>query len=201
VVARYGGEEFAIILPSTMKEQARETAETVRTAIEREAFANAASQPGGRVTLSAGIATYSGDARDAAELVRNADRALYEAKADGRNRVRIFADSLRSHPRARADVDGTCRVLGSDEVPLHVLEISEGGMLFRSSREIESDSLIDAWLRLPDADHAVRAAGRVLRTRKLSSGEFEAAVRFVELSTSDRWLLSRFVRRKATHRD
>ena len=164
-----------------------------RTPFEEESF-----QPCGRLTLSAGVATYPGDARDAADLVRNADRALYEAKAEGRNRVSIFADSLRSHPRARAEVDGTCRILGSDEIPLHAVELSEGGILFRTAQPIATDALVDVWLRLPETEQPVRAAGRVLRTRRLDSGHYEAAARFLEVSTSDRWLLSRFVRRTTT---
>lgn len=198
LVARYGGEEFVVVLPSTTKELAQETAERVRVAVEQTPLEHGSSQPGGRLTLSAGVATYPGDARDAAELVRNSDRALYEAKADGRNRVRIFADSLRSHPRARAEVNGTCRVLGSDEIPLHVVEISEAGILFRTGQPIATEALVDVWLRLPGAERPVRAAGRVLRTRRLDSGQYEAAARFLDVSTSDRWQLSQFVRRAAT---
>jgi len=198
LVSRYGGEEFAVVLPSTTKEHAVEAAERIRAAVELAAFENEEHQPAGKLTLSAGVATYSGDARDAAELVRNADRALYEAKADGRNRVRIFADSLRSHPRARADVDGTCRILGSDEIPVLVVEISEGGMLFRTDREIAAETLVDLWLRLPEAENIVRVAGRVLRCRCIEPGQHEAAARFIDVSTSDRWLLHRFVRRAVT---
>ena len=83
-VARYGGEEFAVILPSTTKEQASHAAEGIRAGVEQQDFLHGSDQPAGRVTISAGVATYPGDARDADELVRSADRALYEAKADGR---------------------------------------------------------------------------------------------------------------------
>jgi diguanylate cyclase (GGDEF)-like protein len=198
LVARFGGEEFAVVLPSTTKESAMKAAERIRSAIEQESFPHASSQPGGRLTLSAGVATYPGDAAGSNELVHSADRALYEAKARGRNRIAIFADNLRSFPRAFAEVDGTCRLLSGDEIPLRVLEISETGMSFRTDHEIRPDSLIDTWLRLPGGERPFRAAARVVRAKKLESGEHEAAARFIELATSDRGALSQFVRRMTT---
>jgi predicted signal transduction protein with EAL and GGDEF domain len=55
-----------------------------------------------RVTASFGIAVFPEDAPDPTRLIRNADRALYRAKADGRNRVEVFSmeDSLDPHRRA-----------------------------------------------------------------------------------------------------
>jgi len=80
VVARYGGEEFAIILPETPLEQAGIQAERIRSAVERYPFQ-------GRLTVSLGVATFVEGMEKAEELVQEADRALYRAKAEGRNRV------------------------------------------------------------------------------------------------------------------
>lgn len=80
VVARYGGEEFTIILPETSLEQAGIQAERVRSAVERYPFQ-------GRLTVSLGVATFVEGMEKAEELVQEADRALYRAKAGGRNRV------------------------------------------------------------------------------------------------------------------
>jgi diguanylate cyclase (GGDEF)-like protein len=87
VCARYGGEEIAILLPETSVERAQEVAERVRKAIEGKPV-----QHGDRtirVTASFGVAGYpeSTALRDA--LFPAADRALYDAKEGGRNRVRI----------------------------------------------------------------------------------------------------------------
>ena len=81
LLARYGGEEFALILPQTRLEAAAAAAERLRAAIE------AAEMPSQRViTLSIGAAAH--DLADgAAGLIAAADRALYVAKATGRNRV------------------------------------------------------------------------------------------------------------------
>jgi diguanylate cyclase (GGDEF)-like protein len=67
--------------------QAMSAAEVIRKRIEEYPFEGEATQPGGRVTISGGVACFPDDADDSVELLRNADIALYEAKNAGRNRV------------------------------------------------------------------------------------------------------------------
>ncbi len=86
--ARYGGDEFSVILPETSKIPAGVVAERIRASIEKHPFPRCQSQSLGRVTVSIGVATYPEDAGAADKLVEVADRFLYQAKADGRNRVR-----------------------------------------------------------------------------------------------------------------
>jgi diguanylate cyclase (GGDEF)-like protein len=87
VVARYGGEEFVVLFPGATKSLALRVAENLRAVVESQPFPNAARQPLGRVTISGGVAAFPDDARNMVELIRAADQALYEAKAQGRNRV------------------------------------------------------------------------------------------------------------------
>jgi diguanylate cyclase (GGDEF)-like protein len=87
VAARYGGEEFVILYPGASKSQAVALAEIFRKAVECHAFTYGAKQPGGRVTLSGGVAAFPDDSRSSVDLIRSADQALYEAKAAGRNRI------------------------------------------------------------------------------------------------------------------
>lgn len=87
VVARIGGEEFAILLTDTDAEGATKVAETLRGAVEELTIAFESAML--RVTVSCGVASLSPVASQAPEiLVRRADRALYAAKAAGRNCVR-----------------------------------------------------------------------------------------------------------------
>ena len=82
--ARYGGEEFVVVLPQAGTEGAVVVAERLR---ERLAGMEV---PGvGRITASFGVATYPLHGRGREEMVKAADRALYEAKAGGRNQVRV----------------------------------------------------------------------------------------------------------------
>jgi diguanylate cyclase (GGDEF)-like protein len=87
ILARYGGEEFVALLYGAGREEAAKFAEAVRQAIEGHAFAGGEKQPGGRVTVSGGVATFPEDAADAQALMEAADRNLYRAKETGRNRV------------------------------------------------------------------------------------------------------------------
>jgi len=87
ILARYGGEEFVALLYGADPDEATKFAEMVREAIEKEPFPGGEKQPQGRVTISGGVATFPIDARDAAQLMEEADRRLYKAKEGGRNRV------------------------------------------------------------------------------------------------------------------
>jgi diguanylate cyclase (GGDEF)-like protein len=83
VIARYGGEEFVVIFPGMTADSALAAAEAVRKIIEQKS----PERLGFRQTASIGVATYPADARDWSELLKRADRAVYQAKEQGRNRV------------------------------------------------------------------------------------------------------------------
>jgi diguanylate cyclase (GGDEF)-like protein len=87
-IGRYGGEEFVVLLPGTDREGAVRVAGAVRTAIA------AIHVPGvnREITASCGVATVPDHAGDPATLFRAADRAMYRAKHDGRNCVKVFED-------------------------------------------------------------------------------------------------------------
>jgi diguanylate cyclase (GGDEF)-like protein len=89
--ARYGGEEFTLILSETDATQALETVERIRQQIANILFTT----PQGSTlhsTMSFGIAMYGTHAKNQDMLIRRADKALYKAKENGRNRVEIFMD-------------------------------------------------------------------------------------------------------------
>jgi diguanylate cyclase (GGDEF)-like protein len=88
IVARYGGEEFAVILPETDITGASQMAERMREALAMQRMPQAPDTGSGMVTLSAGVASCVPDeASSATDLIAAADRKLYEAKTQGRNRV------------------------------------------------------------------------------------------------------------------
>ncbi len=88
LIARYGGEEFAVILPEMSAEQSAGMAETMRKKIAELAIPHACAQGADHVTVSIGMATRTAEnGVEAAALIGAADRALYMAKRDGRNRV------------------------------------------------------------------------------------------------------------------
>jgi len=89
-VGRFGGEEFLAVLPHCDGRAARTIAERMRAKVEVERFETASGSA--RATLSLGVATMvPTPGADAPGLIEAADRALYRAKADGRNRVAVSA--------------------------------------------------------------------------------------------------------------
>ncbi len=83
---RYGGEEFCVLLPGANATDAALVAERVRAAVEASTIPGGEHQPGGRVTISIGVADTSAGTSG---IIERADGALYEAKESGRNRVNI----------------------------------------------------------------------------------------------------------------
>jgi len=94
IVARYGGEEFCVVLPYHIKEEAFIVAERIREAIKAYPFLYEEFQPEGDLTVSIGIATFPNDAYDRISLIDCADKALYRAKNEGRNRVIRYSEEL-----------------------------------------------------------------------------------------------------------
>ncbi len=87
LVAKYGGDEFTVILPQTGQEGAMTAAERLRSAVAGHAFPLAVA---GEITISLGVAVFPRDADAAGSLIPAADRALYRAKKNGRNRVEVL---------------------------------------------------------------------------------------------------------------
>ncbi|MEL7635888.1 MULTISPECIES: diguanylate cyclase [Sporomusa] len=90
LLARYGGEEFVVILPETSIAGAVEVAEAIRKAIERCNIPHSASPVAAYVTMSVGVAGGLVTQEDKpSDFIARADKALYEAKHSGRNRVKV----------------------------------------------------------------------------------------------------------------
>ncbi|MDG4883940.1 sensor domain-containing diguanylate cyclase [Mesorhizobium sp. WSM4884] len=133
IFGRLGGEEFALVLPHTDRAQMGGVAEKVREAIERVAVRNGETPV--PVTSSFGMAALDARTADIEALLANADAALYEAKAAGRNRCVAWRspNDAPGSPRRRvlkagrilfnnrmSSIDCTVRTLGGDGAGLDV---------------------------------------------------------------------------------
>ena len=106
IVGRWGGEEFLVIFPRTHADEAAAAIQRIRSAAGRETFAFA---PDYALQFSAGIAELDETERDLREFIKLADRRLYAAKAEGRNRtsaegcgIDVLASLRRSEPDRRS---------------------------------------------------------------------------------------------------
>ncbi len=86
IVCRYGGEEMSIILPNTPKDEASSTAQKICERVANNKY-KLSNDKEGHVTISLGVATYPHDGSTPSEIIEAADKRLYSAKNNGRNRV------------------------------------------------------------------------------------------------------------------
>jgi diguanylate cyclase (GGDEF)-like protein len=98
VASRYGGEEFCILLPQTPLEEALAIAERIRRRVERTRYPNGDTQPLGAVTVSIGLAVSSPILDTSKAIIGAADKSLYLAKNQGKNRVHTSEKSLTEAP-------------------------------------------------------------------------------------------------------
>jgi diguanylate cyclase (GGDEF)-like protein/PAS domain S-box-containing protein len=92
IACRYGGEEFILALPEASLEETRRRAEHVRTAMKHIFVEYSGKMLGGN-TISLGVAVFPTHGKTARSLIDEADRALYRAKAAGRDCVIVAADA------------------------------------------------------------------------------------------------------------
>jgi len=92
VASRYGGEEFCILLPQTALAEAGTIAERIRHRVSTTHFPHGKTQPLGHVTVSIGVSTFSSMVNTSENIIAAADRALYQAKHMGKDRVVFYGE-------------------------------------------------------------------------------------------------------------
>jgi len=100
ICSRHGGEEFAVLLPNTPGDNAYHVAERVRKTLSDTRYTGLGLPPEVNITLSVGVATCPRDATVLDELVDLADKALYQAKAEGRDMVVLWGSERRQRVSA-----------------------------------------------------------------------------------------------------
>ena len=192
LVARYGGDEFVVLLPATTKAEAARVAEAMRAAASSVQCQLARGSETMALRFSAGVATCPGDGRDDAVLFSAADRAMYDAKQGGKNRVCLFGESTRSFSRRTAAWPAWLEPAGEEGFAVETIEIGEGGLSCRANRHVPEGRLVEAAFTLPNGTR-FRAAGRVAWTRVDPALGREIAVRFIEAGGIGRRELSQWM--------
>ncbi|HYV11681.1 MAG TPA: diguanylate cyclase [Pyrinomonadaceae bacterium] len=95
IASRYGGEEFCILLPQTGITEAGAIADRIRQRVSTTEFPHGKAQPLGHVTISVGVSTFTKNIDTSENIIAAADRALYQAKSMGKDRVEFYGEMER----------------------------------------------------------------------------------------------------------
>ncbi|MCH7890044.1 MAG: diguanylate cyclase [Gemmatimonadetes bacterium] len=199
VAVRYGGEEFVLIMPETSKEDAGGVADRVCRAIAELELSPSPSKNG--VTMSLGVASYPVDAVAPEALIRCADRAMYTAKAKGKNQTQLYGANRRALRRVRVELKGEIRVLNDKGVPFSTLNISERGLSLKAKEPLELNSMVEFVLDVPDRSEGIKAYGRVVRVYDKVDGAYEMALAIMDMDSREHLALTMFLRSQTSDED
>lgn len=151
LLARYGGEEFILLLPDTDLAGARRVGETIRQNIASLSVRHAASKTSNHVTVSIGCSTsHFTTGRTLEDLINHADQMLYQAKADGRDRLAL--EEFSPHKTVLiADDDTDTLTLISEQLQNHcnIVTTESGKDCLELAKELQPD-LILMDIRMPE---------------------------------------------------
>ena len=142
-VARLGGDEFVVLLPELADEKyASVVAQKILAAVAKP-FSLMGQEF--RVTASIGISTYPQDGLDEQTLTKNADIAMYQAKAEGKNNFQFYSEKLNANSLERLTLESSLR---------HALERNEFCLHYQAKREIGGGKItgMEALLRWEHPD-------------------------------------------------
>ncbi len=192
VVVRYGGEEFVLIMPETSKEDAWQVADRVCRAIARLELSSSAPKNG--ITISLGVASYPADAVAPEALIRCADRAMYTAKAKGKNQAQLYGANRRALRRVQVELKGEIRVLKDESLPFSTVDISERGLRFKAKEPLPLNSMVEFVLNLPDHSQGIKAYGRVVRVYEKEDEAYQMALAIMDIDSREYLALTRYLR-------
>ena len=166
---RLGGDEFALVLPGHGEEAARRVGDK----LVRD-LGGAETEHGGAVSFSAGVATFPQHGIERAELVRVADIALYWAKGEGKNRVRVYRPDMPAMTqlqRLATDPDRTARLQAAAALA-GAVDARDAYVGSHSHRVGEYAAAVAERLKLPpDEIELIRLAGKLHDLGKLAIPE------------------------------
>lgn len=185
VAARWGGEEFVILMPETHKRGGSVLAERLRIEVESSLHSD-------RATVSGGIAAYPVDGENESALFSFADRALYRAKSEGKNRVCVSPLERRAFPRLDESLVVRITPLAQDQEPLEARtsNIGVGGIAFRHDQPLWITSHVKGEIDI--RGQIAPFIGRVVYVEETGKREFEVGLQFTEIDSKPRDLILKY---------
>lgn len=196
IVARYGGEEFVLILPQTNKQGGIIVADRILQKIRNTRFRFGSKQPLGKITVSGGLATFPQDAIDPDNLFKNADKAMYQAKAYGKNHIKYYQPENRAFTRIDSAFIGNFWLLSEKPYQMETKNISRNGVLFSSNKYLPISSIIEIQLNLPTGKRAIAAKAKVIRVEEIANFDkykYEIGVQITQMKREDRKIFDAYL--------
>ncbi len=185
--ARYGGEELVLILPETSKQKALVLAQRFRQNIENLKFNFGNQQVG--ITVSCGIATFPLDALTSIELLDCADKALYMAKALGKNRAKLYSKEMRNSNRfscsGKVEIHPLRFSSTNNYLETNLINISQSGLLVESTTVISKGTKVKLSLSIPALETSLNLMGSVTRVESYIKA-YKIGISFFTLSFKEK---------------
>lgn len=178
---RYGGEEFAILLPDTDKQGGQLLAERIREGIHDIRILGIRE----RVSVSAGVAAFPEDAQNGNELIHLADKAMYQAKHLGRDRVEVYKKSgdKRHHGRKPLKISGSLRTNAhTAHNEFFTKNMSRSGLLLETNQALSLGQTVHISLGNEDEAEGISLVAHVVHLKFEKTYEtFQLGLRIVHM--------------------
>ncbi len=168
IVGRYGGEEFLIVLPEANHKQALRVLERVKSKMVEMRLPFNVTEEGLKPVLhfSAGIASFPLNGKGLEEIINVADRALYQAKSGGRNRIIVERRRfIRIKPLSSLNVEFSEPFSDKGLKVVEIVNISESGMLAVLGSQTQCEEII-CRLHLPGKDSKTELKCKVVHKER-----------------------------------
>lgn len=182
IAARWGGEEFMVLMPETNKRGGSALAERLRARVEHDLADES-------VTISGGIAAFPIDGEDEKTLFSFADRALYRAKSEGKNCVRVAPFERRAFPRLDQHLKVNLLTLddGTKVVDQTTTNVGLGGIALRHGEPLWISTKVRGELQWRGKPASF--IGRIVYVEEMNVGIYEVGIEFIEIDPAPRDIL------------
>jgi len=182
VAGRYGGEEMVLILPATEKISALVLGERIRRKVSEQRVSY--EEHVLEITLSGGLACCPVDSQDPTKLLEFSDKALYQAKAAGKNNIALYSQDKRRYLRINFGESLKVEILGSQETPEIVSKsknLSMAGILFENDCPLEIGCKVQLSVAIGEERTPFLLIGTVVRVENVENGLYDIGIAFLEL--------------------
>jgi diguanylate cyclase (GGDEF)-like protein len=182
IVCRYGGEEFVVILPETDGQNAFIFAERFRETLKKKGLFKKH-----KISFSCGIATCPIDGVKIVQLIKSADKALYAAKFSGKDCVIKWSKSdkrrFKRYKKAwKLSYEPVERAFEGDSISeVNIIDISVGGVSFKTKEPLGSESRLLLNIKLPGNDYVI-VVGKIKWLKKIKKDVFAYGIQFYDMN-------------------